>query len=332
MITSVSATGSPASPPAPPQVEARPFFSTEKIQTIALAFFAFFTFSLGTLAFSAGPITALFVGIPLYIGSFFIVWLILEKEEYADPEFIKSARAKAESDPLEQTIASHGWENIIRFALLSPENLLSKYKEMARYQTPQQLLNSHRSASSYIPEGSAFSLPPLSEFKDKWLIKMRSCDPWEIVNKFNLSDLVSYGICSDEEVGECNAARKVYNETKQNCRDAKKKANDKCIQTLSAKVQEVEAKLGDKWEPACTALKNLKTPLMEDEFPKEITNFFKPGETDGEEQEVYDARLALATEYRTLLATRNSRIQEAETAQTRAIQEITVDFLTPQTA
>lgn len=183
------------------------------------------TFALGAAAFgfTAGAVGLLVI--PCGVLSAGSLWYSLQFDDYENPEELEKFQREAARKPLEQVVRQHGWNSMLHWGLLTPDQFEEKFRHQMRGKNLIEIISECESTERHIAECLRprydYRLPPPSEWRRQWAGETASKTFEEILLQYPLDKLEKYNILEVGELHKIKELKDVHDRIKQECDDQK---------------------------------------------------------------------------------------------------------------
>ncbi len=169
--------------------------------------------TLGAMGGGASVITAVAFGfvtwpivllaIPCALGAVGALWYNSQLDDYENPEELAKFRDDASRMSLEQVMQTHGWNNVLRWGIITAEQFADKYRQQMRGKNLIEIIESYESAvrhlSQYPYRRFDYHVPVPSECRRQWRSETATKSFEEIIQTYPLDKVEKYNLL---EVGE----------------------------------------------------------------------------------------------------------------------------------
>lgn len=150
-------------------------------------------------------IPSVLIGVGLIYG--------LRLQKYENPEQLEQFRREAVRMSLSELIQAYGWRDLLRFEILTPDRFAQKYRAHLQGKGLIEIIDFYEKAVSYVLSSNCrgeYSIPPVSEFAEKWRSETAGLSYQEIIQKYSLDKLEKYGVLSREELNHIKDLKNDY--------------------------------------------------------------------------------------------------------------------------
>lgn len=138
----------------------------------------------------------------------------LSRVEYDNPRILSKLKLEALQMSLQEIVKKHGWENLIRYQIITPAQFDKLFFSYANQVSFKEMLKVYREAAPYLVLDKEFTFPSLTIWKDRFLSETGQLSCCEILK--NYPGLTEYAFFSTEqqqalvetEIEECSYRRK----------------------------------------------------------------------------------------------------------------------------
>lgn len=118
----------------------------------------------GAVAF-ATTLTYLAATAALVVGAVSLVWYSFQLIDYENTSVLAKIRARAQDKPLTATVQEHGWKNLFRYAIISPDRFQELYQAHVNTLNFSEIILFYENANQQLFEAKAFPRSHASFFK-----------------------------------------------------------------------------------------------------------------------------------------------------------------------
>lgn len=178
---------------------------------VAAAVFGFVAWPIGLLA------------IPCALGAAGALWYSFQLDEYENPEELVKFRDDASRMSLEQVMQAHGWNNVLRWGILTAEEFTDKYRQQMRGKNLTEIIESYenvmRHLSQYPYHRFDYHAPFPSEWRGQWRTETATKSFEEILQTYPLDKLERYNLLEADELRHIKDLKRDYEAIKGHCDD-----------------------------------------------------------------------------------------------------------------
>jgi hypothetical protein len=153
------------------------------------------------LGFVTWPISLL--AIPCALGAASAIWYSFQLDDYENPEELAKFRDDAARMSLEQVMQAYGWNNVLRWGIITPEQFTDKYRQQMREKNLVKIIDSYENAMRNLSQHPYhhfdYHVPAPSEWSRQWRTETATKTFEEIIQTYPLDKLERYNLL---EVGE----------------------------------------------------------------------------------------------------------------------------------
>ncbi|MES2272717.1 MAG: hypothetical protein V4487_00795 [Chlamydiota bacterium] len=195
-----------------------------KVKRVWLGVLAAITL-IGTTVFTVFAFTAtlwfLAPAIPLFLATGAIIWYASSLIDYQNPKELATVRSFAANMPLDAVVKKHGWENLFKYALLSPKQFETSYSAHVQALSVNQMIAYFeevslelKSAIQKSAPGSIGSIGSILAFqvtepkiwKQKLQDEVHGLNFRLLTENYRLGDLLHYGLLTPAELEDSYTA------------------------------------------------------------------------------------------------------------------------------
>lgn len=182
-----------------------------RLSAVGLAVAGIGSVSLAALGLVAWPIG--FVAIPCALAAAGLVWYSVQFNDYENPDELEKFRNDAARMGLESVMQTYGWNDVLRFGILSPESFAQKYRQHLQGKTLIQVMDAFENALRRISQCPSprfdFQVPHPRESARLWRSETATKTFEEILQTYPLEKLEKYSLV---EAGELNCLKSLKRE------------------------------------------------------------------------------------------------------------------------
>jgi hypothetical protein len=155
---------------------------------------------------SAGVIAASFgaLAIPCALTVLGLVWYNFQIGDYENPDELEKFRSDAARMSFENVINAYGWNDVLRFGILTPDLFAKKYLETLEGKTLLQVIAYYEKTQREISRSSThkfrYQIPSPRESTKLWIEETKNKTFEQILSDYPLDKLELYGIVDEKEL------------------------------------------------------------------------------------------------------------------------------------
>ena len=195
------------------QVEPQPqnsSITTAKMHKIALSVFAALSASASAavIFFAASlalaPLVVATIAVAGFTTSAALIWQITRVKDYENPAELAQYRQEASLKRLRLTVDEHGWGNMFKYGIPTPEAFPERYRDSFHRGTTNYALDSYqevqRAYQAHCDHGGVlrYNIPHPRELREKWNKEIafagQPMPGTQIVSTYNIEELAGYEI------------------------------------------------------------------------------------------------------------------------------------------
>lgn len=178
--------------------------------------------SLAALGIVAWPVGV--IAIPCIASAAGLVWYSVQIEDHENPDELKRFCHEAARMNLDGVIQAYGWNDTLRFGILSPELFVQKYRQQVKGKKLSEIISYYEKTRNHISLCPSpkfeYRVPSPRESGRQWHKETESMTFEEIIQTYPLEKLERYAIVESGELGFLKTLKKEYDILK-GYRDAK---------------------------------------------------------------------------------------------------------------
>ena len=143
-------------------------------------------------------------------------WVMNRLQETRNPQYLLGMRKECAKMTLDQVIHRYGWENLIRWRLLTPRQFQEKYQQQIKTKNLEEIVQYYERASSSlaaVPNVPArYQIPAPNESKLQWTRETEAMTFEQIIQRYSVDKLEKYAIVDIGELHKIQELQRDFRE------------------------------------------------------------------------------------------------------------------------
>lgn len=170
---------------------------------------------LGAVAWPIG-----LIAIPCALCSVGALWYSFQFDDYENPEELTKLRQETGQLSFEQVMQTHGWNNVLRWGILTADQFSDKYRQHMRGKNLVEIIDAHENTQRHLSlcpyQRYEYQVPSPAEWRGKWRSETAAKTLEEIIETYPLDKLKSFNLVEMGEMHRIEDLKRVYADVKAN--------------------------------------------------------------------------------------------------------------------
>ncbi len=177
------------------------------------------TFSLAALGLVSWPVGLIVIPCAVVAGG--LIWYNYKMNDYENPDELEKFRSDAKRMSLESVVQAYGWNDMLRFGILTPDQFALKYRQQLQGMNLIEIISLYEKTMRHISQCTSakfeYQVPSPRESARQWRQETAIKTFEEIIQTYPLDKLEQYGIIEHSELSTIKNLKREYEAIKAHC-------------------------------------------------------------------------------------------------------------------